>query len=46
MDSEARRPPISGVPTVRETDPFSLSARVTLVLPPALNQNPAAMPRP
>ena len=46
MHKEARKPPISGVPAVRERVPSSLSESDTEVSPPMLNQKPLATPRP
>jgi len=46
MHNEARKPPMSGVPAVRESVPSSFSDSVTAVSPPMLNQKPLATPRP
>ena len=46
MHSEARRPPMSGVPAVSDSVPSSLSDSDTAVSPPMLNQKPEATPRP
>ena len=46
MASEARRPPISGVPAIRDTVPSSFTVREAHVSPPMLNQKPEATPRP
>ncbi len=44
--NEARRPPMSGVPAMRDTVPSSFTVSETLVSPPILNQKPEATPRP
>ncbi len=46
MQSEAREPPMSGVPTVSVAVPSSLTISEAQVSPPMLNQNPEATPRP
>ena len=46
MASEARRPPMSGVPAISESVPSSLTVSDTEVSPPMLNQKPEATPRP
>ena len=45
MPIDAREPPMSGVPTDRDTVPSSLSASDTAVSPPWLNQKPQETPR-
>src|SRR5882672_6930005 len=44
--SDARRPPMSGVPAMSDTVPSSLTVNDTHVSPPMLNQKPEATPRP
>jgi len=44
--SDARRPPISGVPAISDTLPSSFTVSDADVSPPMLNQNPEATPRP
>ena len=44
--SEARRPPMSGVPAIQHTVPSSLIVSEAHVSPPMLNQKPEATPRP
>ena len=46
MESDAREPPMSGVPAMRATVPSSPTLRAALVSPPMLNQKPDATPRP
>ncbi len=46
MASEARRPPMSGVPAINDTVPSSFTVSDALVSPPMLNQKPEATPRP
>ena len=46
IETEARVPPMSGVPVIRPTLPSSLTFIVAQVSPPMLNQNPEATPRP
>ena len=46
MHSEAREPPMSGVPTVSAVVPSSLTISDAQVSPPMLNQKPEATPRP
>ena len=46
IDIDAREPPISGLPSVRFTVPSGVMFMLTQVLPPKLNQNPQATPRP
>ena len=46
MESEAREPPMSGVPATRATVPSSPTWRFAQVSPPMLNQKPEATPRP
>ncbi len=44
--SEAREPPMSGVPATSVTVPSSPRLSAAQVSPPMLNQNPEATPRP
>src|SRR5262249_58348003 len=44
--SAARKPPMSGVPAIKDTVPSSLIVRAAQVSPPLLNQKPEATPRP
>ncbi len=46
MLTEARVPPISGVPVTSVAVPSSLILSETQVSPPMLNQKPEATPRP
>src|SRR2546429_4635240 len=46
MASEARRPPMSGVPAISDTVPSSFTVSDAQVSPPMLNQKPEATPRP
>ena len=46
MASEARKPPMSGVPAISERPPSSFKVSATEVSPPMLNQKPEATPRP
>ena len=46
MQSEAREPPMSGVPAISVAVPSSLMLSEAQVSPPMLNQNPEATPRP
>ena len=44
--SDARRPPMSGVPAISDTVPSSFTVSEADVSPPMLNQKPEATPRP
>jgi hypothetical protein len=46
IHTEARDPPISGVPVINVAVPSSLMLSETQVSPPMLNQKPEAIPRP